>query len=65
LSLIEDCLRASAPLLIVLMAVDADERLVMLEVSALMNVVKEKIKLSFNTQNKTFLLNKIVDIIER
>jgi hypothetical protein len=46
------------------MTVDTDERPVMLEVSALMNVVKEKIKLSFNTQNKTFLLNKIVDIIE-
>jgi hypothetical protein len=57
-SLIEDCLRASAPLLIVLRAIDADERPTMPEVSALMNVAKEKIKLSFNTQNKAFLLKK-------
>jgi hypothetical protein len=64
LSSIKDCLRASTPLLIVLRAVDADERPVMLEVSALMNVVKEKIKLSFNTQNKAALLKKILDIIE-
>jgi hypothetical protein len=35
------------------------------EVSALMNVAKEKIKLSFNTQNKAALLKKIMDIIER
>jgi hypothetical protein len=34
------------------------------EVSTLMNVAKEKIKLSFNTQNKAALLKKIVDIIE-
>jgi hypothetical protein len=61
-SSIEDCLRASAPL-IVLRAVDADERPVMPEVSALMNVVKEKINLSFNTQNKAALLKKILDII--
>jgi hypothetical protein len=64
LSSIKDCLRASTPLLIVLRAVNADERPVMLEVSALMNVVKEKIKLSFNTQNKAVLLKKILDIIE-
>jgi hypothetical protein len=45
-SSIEDYLRASAPLLIVLRAVDADERPAMPEVSALMNVAKEKIKLT-------------------
>jgi hypothetical protein len=49
----------------VLRAVDADERPATLEVSALMNVAKEKIKLSFNTQNKAALLKKILDIIER
>jgi hypothetical protein len=49
----------------VLRAVDADERPAMPEVSALMNVAKEKIKLSFNTQNKAALLKKILDIIER
>jgi hypothetical protein len=41
----------------VLKAVDADERPVMPEVSALMNVAKEK--------NKAALLKKILDIIER
>jgi hypothetical protein len=64
-SSIEDCLRASTPLLIVLRTVDADERPAMPEVLALMNVAKEKIKLSFNTQNKAALLKKILDIIER
>jgi hypothetical protein len=65
-SSVEDCLRASAPLLIVLRAVDADERPAMLEVAALMNFAKEKIKASFPTQNKQALLKKIlVDIIER
>jgi hypothetical protein len=49
----------------VLRAVDADERPTMPKVSALMNVAKEKIKLSFNTQNKAFLLKKMVDTIER
>jgi hypothetical protein len=58
LSSVEDCLRASTPLLIVLRAVDADERATMPEVSALMNVAKEKIKLNFNTQNKATLLKK-------
>jgi hypothetical protein len=61
---IEACLRASAPL-IVLRAVDVDERPTMPEVSALINITKEKIKLSFNTQNKAALLKKILDIIER
>jgi hypothetical protein len=57
LSSIEACLRASAPL-IVLRAVDVDERPTMPEVSALINVAKEKIKLSFSTQNKAALLKK-------
>jgi hypothetical protein len=64
-SSIEDCLRASAPLLIVLRAADGDEKPAMAEVAALMNVAKEKIKLSFPTQNKQALLNKITHIIER
>jgi predicted RNA-binding protein Jag len=49
----------------VLRAVDVDERPAILKVSALMNVAKEKIKLSFNTQNKATLLKKSMDIIER
>jgi hypothetical protein len=49
----------------VLREVDVDERPAILKVSALMNVAKEKIKLSFNTQNKATLLKKSVDIIER
>jgi hypothetical protein len=61
-STVEDCLRASAPLLIVLRAIDADERLAM---PALMNFAKEKIKTSFHTQNKQALLKKILDIIQR
>ena len=43
---IEDCLRASAPLLIVLRVVDGDEKPAMPEVQALMDHAKEKIKLS-------------------
>ena len=62
---VEDCLRASAPLLIVLRVVDGDEKPAMPEVAALMNVVIEKIRLSFPTQNKQTLLKKIMDIIER
>ena len=61
---IEDCLRASAPLLIVLRVVNGDERPAMPEVAALMAHAKEKIKLSFATQNKQRLLKKIMNIIE-
>jgi hypothetical protein len=64
-STVEDCLRASTPLLIVLRAIDADERLAMPKVAALMNFAKEKIKTSFHTQNKQALLKKILDIIQR
>jgi hypothetical protein len=49
-STVEDCLRASAPLLIVLRAVDVDERPAMPEVATLMIFAKEKIKASFPTQ---------------
>jgi len=62
---VEDCLRASAPLLIVLRAADGDEKPAMPEVAALMAEAKEKIKLSFATQNKSGLLKKIMGIIEK
>ncbi|RLN12895.1 hypothetical protein C2845_PM09G14480 [Panicum miliaceum] len=73
---VEDCLRASPPLIIVLRVmvdgderpampeVDGDERPAMPEVDALMNHAKEKIKASFSTENKRSLLNKIIQIIE-
>lgn len=53
---VEDCLRASGPLLIVLRVVDGDEKPAMSEVAALMNHAKEKIKLSFAIQTKKTLL---------
>jgi hypothetical protein len=62
---IEDCLRASTPLLIVLRMVDGDERSTMPEVQALMNHAKESIKKSFDIQSKKVVLKKIMDIIER
>ncbi|RLN00200.1 hypothetical protein C2845_PM06G27300 [Panicum miliaceum] len=62
---VEDCLRASAPLLIVLRVVDGDEKPAMPEVTALMNHVKEKIKLSFAVDSKKVLLKKIMEIIEK
>jgi len=62
---VEDCLRASGPLLIILRVVDGDEKPAMPEVEALMNHAKEKIKLSFAVQSKRPLLRKIMDIIER
>ena len=49
---VEDCLRASAPLLIALRAVDGDEKPAMPEVTALMNHAKDRIKLSFNISTK-------------
>jgi hypothetical protein len=62
---IEDCLRALAPLLIVLRVVDGDERPAMPEVATLMNHAKEKTKLSFATKNKKTLLKNIIKIIEK
>ncbi|RLN13241.1 hypothetical protein C2845_PM09G18680 [Panicum miliaceum] len=61
---VEDCLRASLPLIIALRVVDGDERPAMPEVDALMNHANEKIKASFSTENKRSLLNKIIQIIE-
>jgi len=65
LNSVEDCLRALAPLLIVLRVVDGDERPAMPEVATLMNHAKEKIKLSFATENKKTLLKNIIKIIEK
>jgi hypothetical protein len=62
---IEDCLRATAPLLIVLRAVDGDEKPAMPEVTSLMNHAKERIKQSFNISTKQGLLKKIMTIIEK
>ena len=62
---VEDCLRASAPLLIVLRVVDGDEKPAMPEVQALMNHAKERINQSFAIQSKKSLLKKIMGIIER
>jgi len=62
---VEDCLRASAPLLIVLRVVDGDEKPAMREVQALMNHAKERINQSFVVQSKKSLLKKIMGIIER
>jgi len=56
----EDCLRASAPLLIVLRVVDGDEKPAMPEVQALMNHAKERINQSFAIQSKKSLLKKIM-----
>jgi hypothetical protein len=60
---VEDCLRASAPLLIVLRVVDGDEKAAMPEVSALMKHAKEKIKLSFAIDSKKTLLKKIIETL--
>ncbi|CAD6238899.1 unnamed protein product [Miscanthus lutarioriparius] len=62
---VEDCLRASAPLLIVFRVVDGDEKPAMPEVQALMNLAKERINQSFAIQSKKSLLKKIMGIIER
>ncbi|XP_062231077.1 uncharacterized protein LOC133928660 [Phragmites australis] len=61
---VEDCLRASLPLIIVLRVVDGDERPAMPEVASLMNHAKERIKAAFCTENKRSLLNNILQIIE-
>jgi hypothetical protein len=64
-STVEDSLRASAPLLIVLRAADGDEKPAMAEVTALMDRAKERIKLSFTSQNKQHLLKRVLGIVER
>lgn len=61
---VEDCLRASQPLLVVLRVVDGDEKPAMPEVMALMTEAKEKIKIAFPSQNKSRLLKKIMAIVD-
>jgi hypothetical protein len=48
---IEDCLRASLPLLVMLRLVDGDEKPALAEVVAAMTIAKNKITSSFSTQN--------------
>ncbi|XP_066310784.1 uncharacterized protein [Miscanthus floridulus] len=62
---LEDCLRASVPLLIVLRVVDDDEKPAMPEDTTLMNHAKERIKPSFNISTKQGLLKRTMDIIEK
>ncbi|KAF0909864.1 hypothetical protein E2562_000176, partial [Oryza meyeriana var. granulata] len=63
--LLNDAVKSTTPLLIVLRVVDGDEKPAMPEVQALMNHAKEKIKLSFAIQSKRRLLEKIMKIIEQ
>ncbi|XP_037404559.1 uncharacterized protein LOC119267293 [Triticum dicoccoides] len=62
---IEDCLRASGPLLRVLRVADGDEIPAMPEMTALMRFAKEKINQGFPHQNKQALLKKIIDIVDK
>jgi hypothetical protein len=62
---IEDCLRASGPLLRVLRLADGDEVPAMPEITALMKFAKEKITQGFPHQNKQALLKKIMDIVDK
>ncbi|KAM0866668.1 hypothetical protein ACQ4PT_042490 [Festuca glaucescens] len=62
---VEDCLRASAPLLIVLRLVDGDEVPAMPEIAALMKYAKERINQGFPQQNKQPLLKKIMNIVDK
>ncbi|XP_044446454.1 uncharacterized protein, partial [Triticum aestivum] len=64
-SAIEDCLRASTPLLRVLRVADGDEKPAMLEIKALMIYAKERINLGFPQQNKQPLLKKILAIVDK
>ncbi|KAM0899923.1 hypothetical protein ACQ4PT_020991 [Festuca glaucescens] len=61
----EDCLRASAPLLIVLRLADGDEVPAMPEIAALMKYTKERINQGFPQQNKQPLLKKIMSIVDK
>ncbi|KAM0877958.1 hypothetical protein ACQ4PT_035155 [Festuca glaucescens] len=62
---VEDCLRASAPLLIVLRLADGDEVPAMPEIAALMKYAKERINQGFPQQNKQPLLKKIMSIVDK
>ena len=62
---VEDCLRASAPLIRVLRLADGDEVPAMPEIQALMHYAKERINLCFPQQNKQVLLKMIMDIVDK
>ncbi|CAH9136807.1 unnamed protein product [Cuscuta epithymum] len=61
-SAVEDCIRASQPLLVVLRIVDADEQPAMPELSLAMDCAKEKINEAF--ENKARVLRSLIGIIE-
>lgn len=60
---VEDCIRASKPLLVVLRIVDGDEKPAMAEICASMDYAKSRIKIALD--KKPRLLKKVLDIIER
>lgn len=62
---VEDCLRASAPLIRVLRIADGDETPAMPEITAIMMWAKEKIIQGFPQDNKKALLKKIMCIVEK
>jgi hypothetical protein len=64
-SIVEYCLRDLTSLLIVLRAIDGDERPAMAEVASLMDKAREKIKLSFASSQNNQALLKILGIVER
>jgi len=62
---VEDCLRASGPLLRVLRLADGDEVPAMPEITAVMKFARQKISQGFPQQNKQGLLKKIMDIVDK
>jgi hypothetical protein len=62
---VEDCLRASQPLIVLLRIVDGDERSAMPEVQFCMEYAKKKIKDNFPTRGKADLLKRILAIIDK
>lgn len=60
---VEDCIRASKPLLVVLRIVDGDEKPAMAEICASMDYAKSRIKIALD--KKPRLLKKVLGIIER
>ena len=62
---VEDCLRASQPLIVLLRIVDGDERPAMPEVQFCMEYAKKKIKENFPIRGKADLLKRILAIIDK
>jgi len=62
---VEDCLRASQPLIVLLRIVDGDERPAMPEVQFCMEYAKKKITENFPTRPKADLLKDILAIIDK